>query len=128
MAGSKQSPLERSAAFQPPWRERNPDGSLGEEYGPSPSTLARRIKAHRMWTWRPASHEERRQQEGKKLDAWLSLETTTTPPKRELDVYVALYLDNLSTRAAAKVLNISRDSVREYKRRLLSRMERASNE
>lgn len=127
MGSNKQSPLERTAQFQPPWRERNPDGSLGREYGPSPSTLARRIKAYRDWSWRPSGHEERKRKEGKLLLDWLEAGGTEQATERELDVFCALYVGGMSTRGAAKHLGISRDSVRAYRKRLFARMERSTD-
>lgn len=128
MAGNKQSPLERTAQFQPPWRELQPNGELGAEYGPSPSTLARRIKAFRMWTWRPESHEERRRQEALLISEWFNAGGDAEASAREHDVFNQLYVYGASTREAARQLGISRDTVREYRKRLLRRMEAYSGD
>ena len=86
----------------------------------------RRVKEHRLWTWRPSTKREAFELEAKALEQWF--DAGGQCPARELDVHRLMYCDGLGTRAAAKALGISRDSVRMYRKRLLGRLSKDNDE
>ncbi len=121
MAGNKQSPLERASIYQPPWRRRLPSGDLGEDYGPSPSSMARKVKEYKAWNWRPEKPEEARRRVGALVAAWLDEGGWQAATDRELDVFASLYVALRSVRETAAWLGVSRSTVRTLHRRLLRR-------
>jgi DNA-binding NarL/FixJ family response regulator len=114
--------------YAAPWADQLPDGDL-IEYGPSPSTYARQLARHKLWTWHP-----------EKLAARVARTTTADAiraymrptrhlrgdvAKRETEVYLLIYEHGRSIRWAARHLGISRSSVKVYVRRLARRAQPA---
>ncbi len=111
--------------LSPPWRERLPDGTLGQEYGPpSPAALARHIARFKDWSWRLPSKEARR--DADRLIAYVRLEDGSFRagiPSGELRVYEMVMEAGHSTRYTARHLGLSRSTVTSYLRRLRGRVE-----
>lgn len=109
--------------FAPPWRERLPDGSLGEPYGPTPQTFAQHVAKFRNWAFRMPSKEAR--QDADILIAYVRMEDGTFRPgipQGELRAYVAIFEEGHSVRHAARTLGLSRETIRSYLRRLRARV------
>lgn len=110
----------------PPWRERLPDGSLGEPYGPkSIATFAAHVARWKDWSWRLPSKEARR--DADVIIAYVRLEDGSFRegiPPGELKVYVAVMEEGHSVRHTARTLGVSRETVRSYLRRLRARVGR----
>lgn len=113
----------------PPWRDIEPDGTLGEEYGPRTlATFRRHIVRHRDWSYRP----ERKEREGGPADAALlhgymtledgSIREDVSP--RQRDSYMRVYVDGVAIKALAREWGINRSSVKAYLRRLKVRARR----
>lgn len=100
----------KQAIYMAPWRERRPDGELGKQYGPSPSTYARQLNNHRNWAWAPTKQRD-------DLADCASVIESGRASSRERDCYELLKAGH-SEREAASHLGVTRDSVRTYIRRL----------
>ena len=118
-----QAMLVVAETFSAPWRERNPDGTLGDEYGPkSPTAHARALAEFRLWAYRkelatraaPPLPEDAMAT----IHAWL-LENDA--PARERQVFEMLAKGH-SRRWVARELRIKRESVRVFLRRLKERV------
>lgn len=111
--------------YASPWRERMPDGTLGPEYGPrSAATFAKLHAMHRDWTYKPP---KRAAKQAIELQMWMRLEDGTLRmgvPESEVRVYRLVVEQGHSIRWVARRLEISRESVRSYLRRLRARMVR----
>lgn len=112
--------------YMAPWADQLPGGDL-VEYGPSPSTHARQLEAFKLWAWKPDRQPSReaRSEAGDRLRAFMrptGQHLRTDVPRRELEVYLAVYEHGHSTRWVARKLEITRSSVRVYVRRLLERV------
>lgn len=114
--------LEDSSSFQPPWRELNPDGSLGKSYGPSVTTYRRQLADYQLWPWRPPTPETELHRERERIEQWLKTGGSHLASPRELEIFDLLYIQGKSTREAAKALNLSRVAVRTYRARLLKKI------
>lgn len=116
--------MHRQKQFAPPWRDLNTDGSLGEEYGPSSSiVLARHLREHRDWSFRPVA-KQTKSQEAQRLRAFMRLEDgtlRTDVPDSEVRVYLLVVERGHSVRYLARHLGMSRETVRSYLRRLRAR-------
>ena len=111
--------------FVAPWADQLPSGEL-VEYGPSASTHARLLEAHKLWTWRPERQvsREARSDTGAALRAYMrpgGLHLRGDVPTRELEVYLLVYEHGHSARWVARKLRLSRASVRVYLQRLRAR-------
>lgn len=105
--------------LSPPWRERNPDGTLGPEYGPgTPATYARHLAQHRDWSFRMKSKESRKNLD---LIEWMESGDRADVPVSERRVYEQICAGH-SVRYAARTLGLTRDSVRSYLDRLRARI------
>ncbi len=103
--------------FLPPWRDRKPDGSLGETYGPSSSNAyARAVAEHEDWSWRPGNTSR------KDADALRALLATEHVPPREREVYDLVFEQGLNVSAAALRLGISAETAKTYVKRLRARL------
>jgi DNA-directed RNA polymerase specialized sigma24 family protein len=110
----------------PPWRERLPDGRLGQEYGPrSVRTYERQIARWKDWAYRRPSREARLHADD--LIAFMRLEDGSLRedvPPSERDVYVLIYEQGHSIRWTARERGLSRETVRSYIRRLKAKVPR----
>lgn len=120
----KGKPEMQAIAYAPPWRERLPDGKLGQEYGPrSLATYARHIARFKDWSWRLPSKEARRDADA--MIAFMRLEDGSIRPDvpaSEVAVYLAVYEQGHSIRHTARARQLSRETVRAYLRRLKARL------
>jgi DNA-directed RNA polymerase specialized sigma24 family protein len=112
--------------FLPPWRDRGPDGKLGEPYGPSTAlTFARQVARFGDWSYRKPPAKASRGADADALRAWMRLEDGTLRlgiPESEVRVYLLVYEGGKSVRWVARHLKLSRESCRSYIRRLRARM------
>lgn len=122
MAGNKQGPLEKASIYQPPWRTRLPDGSLGEDYGPSPQTYQRHKKAQSDWAWKPVSRAEKHRRLGEVIADWLDDGGWQVASERELDVFNGVWIMGMTNEETAKWIGISSSTVRVLKSRLVKRV------
>ena len=104
--------------FQPPWRALQPDGNLGPQYGPETAeTHARHCAEHANWAHRP--------QGARRSGYDLVREYMATDPagvsERQREVFEAVIVGGLGTKAAAEEIGITRSSVRTYLGRLKDR-------
>ena len=111
--------------FIAPWNDLLPDGTP-IEYGPSPSTHARRDAAHKNWAWRDGKLASKlaRSPAADKLRAYMRPDgrhLRTDVPKREAEIYVMIFSHGRSVRWVARRLKLSRSSVRTYCARLRAR-------
>lgn len=109
--------------YQPPWRDRRPDGSLSQEYGPTPASYARALRRHQDWAWRTEPQDPRR--DAAEVVAFmrgLDGELRADVPPSERDAYLAVYEDGMSIREVARRTGKSRETVRSYLRRLQARV------
>ncbi len=110
--------------FAPPWRDRQPNGELGAEYGPkTATTYARHVAAYRDWAYRTPSKEARRP-DADQLIAWMRGENGSLRddvPRSEQRAYELVYEQGHSTRFAARKLAVARASVVSALRRLRAR-------
>ena len=100
------------AIYMAPWRELQASGALGPEYGPSPSTFARRLAAYKTWSWRP---EYAARADLPRLAAVIERGGAS---KREQEAFELVYLQRLPERKAADMMGCTRDTVRTYLKRL----------
>lgn len=126
MAESKPDPI----IYVSPWRERMADGTLGEEFGPSPATFARQHAAYRDHFYRRITTPSKvaRSADASELRAFMRLEDGTLRldvPKAEVDAYLLVIERGHSERWAAARLGVSRRTVRVRLLRLSDKMERA---
>lgn len=116
--------------YLPPWRDRQADGTLSEEYGPrTPSAYAKALRRYENWAFRfenadPASDRREvirymRGEEGVIRE---------DVPDSEVAVYQAIYEQGLSIGAAVRMSGLSRSTVKSYLRRLKARVAEAANE
>lgn len=110
----------QTQVYAAPWRERMPDGSLTDPYGPSASTYARRLADFKNWAWRAPEKKRAARERAERLVAWVE-ENRKQVPTRELEVYGWVYLRGMPVRWTARRLGVSRESVRTYLKRLRSR-------
>ena len=110
--------------YQPPWRDRNPDGTLSQEYGPrTPSAYARALRNHENWAWRWEQADPT--SDRREVIEFMRGETgelRDDVPDSEVVVYQALYEQGASIRSAARELRLSRETVRSYLKRLKARV------
>lgn len=111
------------AQLMPPWRDRNPDGTLSDEYGPSPGTFAKRMADHKNWAFRPRSKTSRLDAE--KVHVFMA--HSKDVPAREVDAYRLVYQQGHSVRWAASKLGIRRDSVKRLLQQLRWRANRVAS-
>lgn len=106
--------------YHPPWRDRLPDGSLGPWYGPrSVSEYLRERREHRQRSGKPRSKTIRLDAEA--MNHFISQHGHEVPA-REMEVYVAIYVDARSVPAAAQRLGIKRDTIKGLLGRLRRRL------
>lgn len=123
-----QAVIGSAETYLAPWRERLPNGDLGQEYGPpSPSAQARGVARHNNWAYKPAKLRSKVANEsiGHQLSVFLR-DHAAKVPEREMQVYVCIYEKGHSVRWTARHLKIKRDSVRVYIRRLVARLPQPS--
>lgn len=111
--------------YAPPWRERQPDGTLGPEYGPrTVATYARQVAAALDWSFRGQSKASKRLEV---LRDFMRLDDGTMRlgvPESEVRVYRIVVEQGHSTRWAAKNLGVNRATIQSYLRRLIVRAQR----
>jgi hypothetical protein len=116
------------AIYTAPWADKLPSGAR-LEYGPSPTTHARRAAAHNLWSWRPKKGRDPltpTPADRAQMIAFMRPDgrhLRIDVPRRELEVYLCLYEHARSARMAAAQLGITRSTVRVYLKRLRARME-----
>lgn len=129
MNSNTQSTIATAEQFLPPWHSRNTDGTLGEEYGPSVSTFARRLAEFKNWAWKlPKPAKEFREENLMAMRMFMRPNGPEGPlnssvPARECDVYLYAYERGHSARWIARHLEIRRETVRCYLKRLKVRLE-----
>lgn len=106
----------------PPWRDLQPDGTLGAEYGPrSLSSYQRHIARHKDWSYKPPKKGQR------KRDWSLVVEWMTLPDgsireegvtERELFVYLECLVKGYSMNGLATRCQVNRNTIKGYLRRL----------
>ena len=111
--------------YSAPWADQLPTGELSE-YGPSPTTHARHLAEHKLWSWRPdkVPSKAARSPEADALRAYMRPDgqhLRADVPKRELEIYLLIFEHGRSPRWVAKHLEITRSTVRTYIRRLRGR-------
>jgi DNA-directed RNA polymerase specialized sigma24 family protein len=120
-----QSLLITAETFSAPWRERMPDGTLGEQYGPSsPVAHARKLAVFKQWAFRPG--------EKPRAKPVIPEETATALvalvasgrdiPKRERDVFELVVVKGHAVRFVARQLGMRRQSVKSFLARLIGRL------
>ena len=103
--------------FLPPWRAKGPRGKLSQEYGPpSPAAYARQLARYRNWAFQP-SKEARKHSEL----LWHFMATETVVSDREQQCYHLVYEDGHSVRWVARHLNLKRETVKKYLKRLVAK-------
>lgn len=111
-------------AFLPPWRDRDPDGALGPEYGPrNVLTYLRQIERWKDWSWRVPSRDARR--DADQMIAFMrgeDGELRADVPSSEREVYLLVYEKGHSVRWVARERKVTRDTIRSYMRRLKARL------
>ena len=104
--------------YQPPWRELQPDGNLGSPYGPrTAETYARHCADHSNWAHRP---QDSRQSHAEMICAYMATNPSAVS-ERQREVFEAVIVGGLGTKAAAEDIGITRSSVRTYLGRLKDR-------
>ena len=126
-SGNTQSVMIAAEVFQPPWREVQPNGQLGPEYGPpSPSALARAASKFANWAYRkpPQVAKDVNPDTAMRLLKFMRGPDgglRTDVPKREVDVYLAVYEQGHNVKWTARHLGIRRETVKVYIKRLKER-------
>ena len=116
----------RHAIYAAPWAEDTGRADRVElrQYGPTPHTYAKQLERYRLWTWRPSRQVS---DDDVAMVAWMRGEggqLREDVPEGERRVDIEVYEGGLSVRMAAKVLGLSRSSVRTYLKRLRERAAR----
>lgn len=106
---------EAQALYAPPWRD-----SQGREYGPSMAAYTRQLARHKDWSYRPTPADEFYE----RLRAFMRPGGVLRDdlPESEVRAYLIVVEQRSSTRYAARLLGVSRESVRSYLKRLKRRM------
>ncbi len=116
------SVMSQAEVYLPPWRERQPDGSLGSVYGPnSTRAYAVAVQRHRDWAWKRPSKEAQRE-DADALRAFMRNGGAELVPDGELRVYRMIYEDGMAVRTCARKLGIRRETVKSYIKRLKARI------
>ena len=120
MTERPENTISNRAIYCPPWRERMADGSLGPWYGPhSISQYLRARRERRANDGKPASRESRI--DADKMHRYMASHGHAVPT-RELEIYVALYVDERSVASTARRFKIKRDTVKGLLGRLRRRL------
>lgn len=120
--------LASAETYAAPWRERDKNGALGEEYGPaSPTAHARQVARFNNWAYQPlptlgkpvlAAEAAERVHTFMRPDGVAIREDV---PRRERDVYELVICQGHSVRWCARHMKQSRQSVKSYIKRLVGR-------
>lgn len=126
--GNTEAVMTEAELYLPPWRDRLPSGELSvESYGPaSPAALARQVTRYRDWSYRVATVSQDARQDGEAMRQYMRPDggaLREDVPDRERQVYLLVYEHGHSVRYVARQLEIKRESVRTYLRRLRERAE-----
>lgn len=110
-----------NSRFLPPWRERNPDGSLGSEYGPTAGSYLRQCAEFKDWAFR---RHGRGVQGADRLRAFMRLPDGSLRegvPDGECGAYLLVVEDGLSLKEAASHAGVKKSTIKSYLRRLRAR-------
>jgi hypothetical protein len=119
--------LTAEQGYSPPWRELEPDGTLGEQYGPTPSTHARHVADHKNWAYRPPRHAIERE-DAEAMRAYMRPNPRepirTDVPMGERAVYEGAYEMGKSLREIGFLLGVEKSTICSYLKRLRGRLAR----
>lgn len=132
LPGVTDSVLTKAELYQPPWRERMPNGELSSEsYGPSTSAvLARQIRRYKDWSFRPVctKSEESKQPDADEMRQFMRGgygHLRTDIPEGELKTYVAVYEQGHAVRWCARQWGVRRETIKSWLKRLRARLSSA---
>lgn len=104
-----------NANYLPPWRDIQPDGTLGPEYGPkSPAALAAQMARYHNWAY----HRPRSERAEAPLVHRFFAECWESLPESELLAYRLVYVLRMSLSEAAEEEGLVKGSIKSYVKRL----------